>query len=577
MVILIFASLLFAGHTGGTITHGENYVLGPIISSSSDRATDENASVFERAVYPVLEKKCFSCHNKTKAKGKFVMTSLVEFKKGGKHGKEWVEGKPSESRMIQFIHLPLEDDDHMPPDGKAQLSSLEIALLENWIRSGSNFDNKLSDLKDHDSLRIISTAILSIKSRTIKEKQYEFSAVSKEVIEKLNSPFRSVFPLSQKSPALQADFFIKESFQAKALEELLEVENQLVVLNLSKMPVTDNDLAIIGKFKNLEKLNLNFSEISGTGLELLKNLKYLNSLSLAGTSVNAESLKPILALPVLKELFIWNTKVTETEKLELVRQFPKITIASSQFKDDRILRLGKPLLVNEGIIKKVELVSLKNSMPGVVIRYTIDGSNPDSLTASQYTKPFKLSATSKIKAIACKPGWFCSEVFQITCFLEGYQPELATLLSETDSYYRGEGAKNLDDGVTGFVEVINAPQWLGYKDRPFAAGFDFGKNPPEIKSVVLSYARNIGSAYFPPLEVEVWAGKNILEVKLIKRLKVVQPAGSEPMRVEALVIPLSPASHSFYKLIAKPVAKLPAWHGSKGKKGWLFIDEVIFN
>ena len=577
MVVLMMGSMLFAGHTGGTITHGENYVLGPLAATAAEKALDEQASVFDRAVYPILERKCVSCHNKTKAKGKLVMTSHEDFIKGGKKGKEWVEGEPLESRMIQYIHLPLEDDDHMPPDGKVQLSPREIKLLENWIKNGGSFEVKLAELKDVDSLKILSTALLSVKATVTAEKHYPFSAASDEVIEKMNTPFRSVFPLSQKSPALQADFFVKEAFQLKSLEELGEVEKQLVILNLSKMPVTDNELSLIGKFTNLEKLNLNFSKISGTGLGSLKALSNLNSLSLAGTDVNAESLLPVLTLPALKELFIWNTKVTEDEKLDLMKRYPKIIIASSQFRDDKILRLGKPSLVNEGMVKKNGLVSIKHSMPGVIIRYTLDGTNPDSLSALVYKEPVKINSTAKIKAIACKPGWYCSDRFQVTCFLEGYTPELATLLSETDSYYRGQGAKSLTDGEKGFIEVLNAPPWLGYKERPFIAGFDFGKNPPEIKSIVLSYARNPGSSNFPPTEVEVWGGKNSKDIKLIRNMKVAQPTGGEPMQVEALSIPIPVSSYSYYKLIAKPVDKLPKWHNSKGKKGWLLVDEVIFN
>ena len=100
----------------------------------------------------------------------------------------------------------------------------------------------------------------------IVEKQYNFDAASSDVVAELNTPFRSVFPLYQNSPAIQADFFLKDNFQTKSLEELKSVANQLVVLNLSKMPVTDKDLKIISSFRNLEILNLNFTRIQGSGL-----------------------------------------------------------------------------------------------------------------------------------------------------------------------------------------------------------------------------------------------------------------------------------------------------------------------
>lgn len=574
--LLTIAAMFVAGHTGSVLTHGENFVMAPLIKSSQAALTAES-SAFQIAVYPVLERKCVTCHNQAKAKGKFIMTSLADFKKGGKNGKEWVEGKPLESRMIQYIHRPLGDDDHMPPDGKPQLSASEIRLLEIWIGSGADVDKKMADLQDKDSLKIMATAALAAsKLVKPKEKLYAFSPASEELVKKLNTPFRSVFPLYQNSPALQADFFIRESFKASSLDELKEVKDQIVVLNLSRMPVTDSDLAVIGSFSNLEKLNVNFSKISGTGLSSLGTLKNLSSASLAGTAVTAESILPVLAISSLQELFVWNTKITEEDRKKLAAEYPKVIIVSSQFIDNKILRLGRPLLVNDGIVKIDEGIVLRHSMPGVVIRYTVDGTSPDSVAASQYDKPFTLKVTSKIKAIACKSGWYCSEVFEATCFVEGLKPEHAELLTKPDKQYPGEGDKSLADGRKGFIDVHKEAAWLGFQNDPFSAGFSFGPNAPAIHTIVISYGKNLGSYLFPPETVEVWAGKSKGEIKLLKTMKVEQPFGYDPQQVEALVVPLTGTRYAYYKVVAKPVGKLPQWHSGKGKKGWIFVDEVFF-
>ncbi|HWA34798.1 MAG TPA: chitobiase/beta-hexosaminidase C-terminal domain-containing protein [Cyclobacteriaceae bacterium] len=573
--VLALGFMFVSGHSGGTITHGEDFVLAPLIGNKVAEAT--STSVYETVVFPVLEKKCTSCHNESKAKGKLIMTSAAAFERGGENGKEWVVGKPEESRLIRNIHLPLKDDDHMPPDGKPQLTAREIRLLESWVRSGADFTKTFDDLSDADSFKIVALAMRAGPAGMAEISKYDFPAAPAGTIEKLNTPSRAVFPLYQGSPALQADFFLSNLFTSKSLEELQQVKEQLVVLNLSKMPVTDQELNLIGQLSELEKLNLNFSDVKGLGLNALMSLKKLQVLSLAGTDVDVKSVNDILRLPSLTEVYLWNTKVTETDKVALENQFPNLTIVTTQFKNDRILRLGKPGLVNEGVVKKDELVWLKHSMPGAKILFTIDGTDPDTVTANVYKEPLRLNATTKIKAIACKEGWFCSEMFEITCFLDGYKPEKTELLSETDSYYRGEGAKSLTDKEIGFIEVLNAPPWLGYKDRPFIAGFDFGKNPPEIKSIVLSYADIPGGTQFPPESVEVWAGSSPKELKLIKSLKPEMPTRPKGQQVEALHIPLSPSTFHYYKIIAKPVAKLPSWNGSKGKKGWLMVDEVLFN
>lgn len=573
-VVFSLLALVFAGHTGSVLTHGENFVLAPI--ATGETLTVNNASLYQLAVMPVLEKKCFSCHNESKAKGKLIMTSMAKFKAGGEHGKPWIEGNSDSSRMIQNIHLPLEHDDHMPPDGKPQLTAFEISLLEAWINAGADFEKKMNEFLDDDTLKVLATSAINKVIKTEEIKQYIFKAASNEVINKMNTPFRTVFPLFQSNPALQADFFVKESFQLSSLQELREVKDQLVVLNLSKMPVTDADLSIIGEFKNLEKLNLNFTNIKGEGLTNLKSLTNLESISLSGTSVTKDALKVILALPALSEVFIWNTPITAVEKTELEQLFPKIEFIHTLFNDPSVLALSKPILLNEGIIKKGELLQLKHTMPGVAIRYTLDGTKPDSVASLRYEKPLVVNETVKLKALACKEGWYCSDLFEITCYVEGYRPEQVTLLKPADKQYPGEGASSLTDGRKGFTDVLKEPSWLGFRENAFEAGFDFGSKPPAIKKIVLSYADNLGGYIFPPTDVEVWGGKNANEIKLIKTLKVEQPTAYRPQSMEAIGISFDPATHSYYKIVARPVGKLPLWHNGKGQKGWFFVDEVFF-
>jgi uncharacterized membrane protein len=272
--IVSFLTLIIAGHTGSVLTHGENFLFAPI-SKSTVVLTAENSSVYKFAVEPILERKCFTCHNESKAKGKLIMTSEAQFKAGGEHGKPWVEGKPMESRMIKAFYLPISHDEHMPPDGKPQLTQLEIATLKAWIKAGADFEKKLNQFSDGDSLKFMVASLVAVQPSAPEEPEYTFSAASDDVIKKMNNPFRSVFPFYEGSPALQADFFVKKYFEIKFLEELQAVKDQLVILNLSKMPVTDKDLSILKSFKNLEQVNLNFSAVTGSGLIELNQLKNL--------------------------------------------------------------------------------------------------------------------------------------------------------------------------------------------------------------------------------------------------------------------------------------------------------------
>ena len=568
-------TLVFTGHTGSVLTHGDNFLFAPI-SEPDVILTADNASVYKYAVEPILERKCFSCHNESKAKGKLVMTSMEKFVAGGENGKPWIEGNPSESRMIKAFYLPLDHDEHMPPDGKPQLTQFEILTLKAWIKSGADFEKKLAELPDGDSLKFIVSSITASQDALPEQVVYDFDAASEDVIAKLNTPFRTVFPLYQNSPALQADFFVRKSFEVKSLEELKTISEQLVVLNLSKMPVADKDLSIIRSFQNLEHLNLNFSALEGSGLKDLETLNNLKSISLSGTNVKMRHLVPLLKLPQLKELYIWSTKVSLAEVDSLSKQYPAISIVDTKFKDDSKLRLSKPMLVNEGVIKKDEDIVLKHPMPGVTIRYSLDGSEPDSLGGAIYDKPFRFTETSVIKARACKDTWYCSDVFEVTCFVEGIKPSHLELLSPVDPQYPGEGVQSLTDGRKGVADVTKEPSWLGYRNNPFVVGFSFDGDVPVLKKIALSYGRNLGGYIFPPDEIEVWAGEGKDKLKLIKKVRIDQPKDYEGQKVDVLFLPLDPGSYRYYKVVAKPVAKLPAWHNGKGDKGWVFIDEMFF-
>lgn len=573
--VLSLALLIAAGHTGAVLTHGENFLLEPL-KTPAVKLTAENASAYDYAIKPILEAKCFSCHNETKAKGKLVMTDHNRFMAGGENGSPWVAGDPEASRMIKAIHLPLEHDEHMPPDGKAQLTAMETAALMAWIRAGADFDKKIAEFPEHDSLRIVVASLAANTPAQPTERIYAFAAASEANISKVNTPFVTVSALYQGSPALQADFFVRKGFDLKSLNALTAVTDQLVSLSLSKMPVTDNDLAVVGKFVNLEVLNLNFTDINGAGLRSLESLKSLRSLSLASTGIRARDLDPVLKLPQLRHVFAWNTSISKAQRDSIMAKYPAVTVALTQFTDDAVMRLNKPMLDNEAIFAPGSEVTFRHPMNGVSIRYTTDGTKADSVTGQLYEKPFTIDKTTLVRAVACKNGWFCSEPVEQILFVKGKQPANVALLKEPDPQYPGEGAASLSDGRKGIADVLKEPSWLGYQKQPFEALFQFSKDNTPQKEVVVSYGRSIYSHCFPPQSVELWGGNDESSMRLIRKVDVEQPSNYVPVKVDRVAIPLDGNEFTYYKIIATPLPKLPTWFSKRGEKGWFFVDEIFF-
>jgi uncharacterized membrane protein len=162
----------FAGHHGGSLVHGEEYLeepffelveglrsgnwepaaatpaapvtptLGTELPTSELPTADlplaaavpvegqENLAVAARALFA---QRCVECHGPRKQKGSLRLDSREE-----QVEKRFVviPGAPESSPVIERVLLPVEDEDHMPPEGPP-LTELEVELLREWIAAGA--------------------------------------------------------------------------------------------------------------------------------------------------------------------------------------------------------------------------------------------------------------------------------------------------------------------------------------------------------------------------------------------------------------------------------------------------------
>jgi uncharacterized membrane protein len=569
--------LIITGHYGAMMTHGENFVLGPLQNQNPETQLTEDATVFEAVIEPLFERKCVSCHNETKAKGRLVLTSFDHIMKGGKSGQLWNVNDVTNTLLMKRLLLPMADKKHMPPKDKPQLTVAELNFVSMWLGSGADTQRKLGEYSDSDSIKQLGLKLIADNQQRKKsESIYHFDFVDSEKIAALNTPYRSVFQLAQTEPALHADFFVRQAFDKKNLEELKIVKEQWVSLSLAKMPITDEDLNLLMPFKNLEVLNLNNTDLTGKGFSDLQQLEQLHSLSLAGTKVTAQSMDVLKSFKSLKKVFIWNTTITAAEADVLRKKYPHILWETGYIPDAReVLQLSAPIMVNEPVLKPEESVVLKASLPGTIIRYTTDGSDPDSVSGILYEKPIPASSYQIIKSIAVKKGWRHSNQTEFVIFKAGVKPSRAELLTLPDQQYQGEGVQTFIDGKKGAPDFFRDPTWIAFRDRTLEAIFYFD-DAPALQSITISFSKNAGAMTMPPAEVEVWGGEDAENITLLQKVKPVQPIDYSNSRVEGIEIKFPTAKRKCYKLIAKPLTKLPAFRKSN-EKGWLMVDEIFFN
>lgn len=575
-LLVTMVLLVITGHFGADITHGENFVLAPVTPASQKAAVPfDQALVYEHLVKPVLEEKCMNCHNAGKAKGELAMDLPQQLLKGGKSGKLFVAGKPEMSLLMERLHLPLDAKKHMPPAGKPQLTPEEADLLYYWIKGGADFKTKVAALPAKDSLRLLATALL--QPAPAATPVYDFAAADEKLVQKLNNNYRVVYPVALNAAPLVVNCYNKDQFNAKSIEELLPLKKQIIEMHLQKMPVQDADLATIAQFSQLRVLNLSFTNVKGQTLAALAKLPHLESLSLSGTAVTAKELQALKTAPALKELYLWNTALSPAELDQLPATFKQVAIIKG-FTDDgkQPLKLNQPLLANTEMVFRsgMELL-LKHPIKGVEIRYTTDGSAPDSLQSPLFKDSLSLQDNTTIRAIACKKGWYASDPVQFSFYKSTYKPDSVVLVTQPNGTYAGNGAKTLCDGQKGGVDQGNG-KWLGYVKEPMTALLLF-KQPVPLQSVSVGILRNINGYIFPPVKVEIWGGTDAQHLKLLKRIIPAAGKKDDPAAAMDIVGTFPVTSVSCIKLVLDPIEKLPLWHPGKGGRGWVFADEVLLN
>ena len=209
--------LSLTGHFGGSLTHGEDYLTSSMVKEPGIHITDVNSmGAFEEIIKPILKQKCFSCHNEGKKKGGLVMSTVEGLKIGGKEGPIFVSGDKNASSIIQRLHLPIEEKEHMPPSGKRQLSNNEIKLLEWWIESGADFEKKVDEIDQDEGVSEILKAYEQADSR-INTKG--LPVVPQNQLTNFANQGIKVYPLSEGNPLVMVNLSRDSNLSVRKLKE----------------------------------------------------------------------------------------------------------------------------------------------------------------------------------------------------------------------------------------------------------------------------------------------------------------------------------------------------------------------
>ncbi len=332
--ISLLMLIVLTGHLGGSLTHGSDYLTGALhdvtdtVAKRPPITNVQESMAYADVIQPLLQTKCYACHNAQKQKGGLRMDDPRLLMKGGKNGEVIQPGKGDESEIIKRVLLPEGDEHHMPPKSKPQLNEREVALLHWWINTGADFNKKVTDLPQPEAIK---PALIALQKKPPVKAPLTVPIMPVEkadeaAIKTLKDVGAVVVPVAQGSNYLSINFVTVPRINDETIKLLLPLKKQLVWLKLNDTKLSENALAVVSECKGLTILYLNNTAINDKGLLALKGLDSLQLLSMVNTGITAYGLLPLASLKNLQALYIYGTGVKETDTVMLRKSFPKTRI-----------------------------------------------------------------------------------------------------------------------------------------------------------------------------------------------------------------------------------------------------------
>ena len=302
-----------------------------------------SASAYDAIIQPIFRARCVECHGEKKQKAKLALHTWEALMRGSDAGLVVKQRQPNESELLKRMLLPLEDDEHMPPEETPQPSAAEIALLKAWIEAGATTTVTLAGLAlPADLTRAAAELPAKLaaveKARAQAEPRWEFNA---DDVAKARAPTAArVLELQQRFPgALTYESRTSavlhftaagmgQTFGDTELTELMEIAAEIVLLDVAGTAITDAAASLWPRFERLRVLRAGFTAIGDATVAALSQLPQLEVLTLNDSRLSENCIPRLKKMAKLRSLRLGGTSAenpAQAAQLPLVpsaRDFP---------------------------------------------------------------------------------------------------------------------------------------------------------------------------------------------------------------------------------------------------------------
>eukprot|EP01080_Neovahlkampfia_damariscottae_P000060 gene60-4309_t len=189
----------------------------------------------------------------------------------------------------------------------------------------------------------------------------------------------------------------------------------------------------------------------------------------------------------------------------------------------------------------------------------------DRVNFEVYKKPFEKNGEFMIYAKAIKNEKLYGKIEQRKVFNNLILNHPYKLLHPPSLNYPGI---SLSNGIRAPKNNFRDSQWMGFINTNLEIIFEM--NHKKVNNIRIGCLNDPMSWIFFPSRIEILTSENNVSFQMIAVIKceVLKELSNKDFEFRDLI------ESKFIKIVVHPIEMIPEWHGGKGNKAWIFVDQI---
>lgn len=207
------------------------------------------------------------------------------------------------------------------------------------------------------------------------------------------------------------------------------------------------------------------------------------------------------------------------------------------------------------------------------IYYTLDGSEPTA-NSTKYEGVFSINEDAEIKAISIREGNQKSKIYSEKVVVNKSTFKPAKLLSKAANSYEFNGADLLVDGLFGAANYKTG-RWIGFQGQDMIVVIDM-LEPTEISKAIIRTNVVTGDWIYDASQIVVETSEDDENYNVVATKDIADENTDHWSAINTHEVDFDATTARYFKVTVKP-SVMPDWHPGKGRRAFIFVDEVVLD